>query len=92
MNKREIALDYNVRPATLSTPTRTVTVSVSEARKALYQENILPTMDRRRDNLNNALTPRFGDGLYLDYDRDQIEALHDDAEQAVREHPISLTG
>jgi phage portal protein BeeE len=50
----------------------------SEARKSFYQETVLPDMDEERDDLNNFLVPQFGDGLFLDYDRDQIEALQED--------------
>lgn len=46
-----------------------------EARLAFYEETVLPTMDDLRDCLNQMLTPLFGDDLYLDYDKDDIEAL-----------------
>ena len=46
-----------------------------EARLAFYEDTILPLMDSLRDGLNYWLTPTFGDGLYLDYDKDDIEAL-----------------
>ena len=49
-----------------------------EARKGLYEETILPFMDYLRDELNNWLTPKFGDRLYLEYDRDSILALKED--------------
>lgn len=52
-----------------------------EARKALYTETVLPLMDRIRDDLNNWLTPQFGDRLRLDYDRDEIEALQEDRDK-----------
>jgi HK97 family phage portal protein len=52
-----------------------------EARKALYQETVLPQKDRDLAALNNWLVPMFGDNLYLDYDRDQIEALEEDHEK-----------
>jgi len=49
-----------------------------EARKSFYQETILPYMDGLRDDLNNWLTPHFGAGISLDYDRDGIEAIQQD--------------
>ena len=49
-----------------------------EARKGLYEETVLPFMDYMRDEFNNWLTPKFGDRLYLDYNRDAILALKED--------------
>jgi len=49
-----------------------------EARRALYEETILPLMDTYTDELNARLVPLFGKGLRLDYDRDAIEALQED--------------
>lgn len=46
-----------------------------EARLAFYEETVLPIMDGVRDVLNNSVAPDFGDNLFLDYDRDDIEAL-----------------
>ncbi|PIP74102.1 MAG: phage portal protein [Nitrospinae bacterium CG22_combo_CG10-13_8_21_14_all_47_10] len=51
-----------------------------EARKALYTEVVCPFLNRLRDGLNNWLVPRFGDDLFLDYDKDGIEALSEDQE------------
>jgi HK97 family phage portal protein len=52
-----------------------------EARKALYEENILPLMDWIRDEFNGWLVPLFGDNLRLEYDKDDIEALAEDREK-----------
>lgn len=49
-----------------------------QARKKFYLETILPLMDFVRDDFNNWLTPLFDDGLFLDYDRDDIEAIQED--------------
>lgn len=46
-----------------------------EARLSFYEDTVLPTMDSLRDKFNQWLTPAFGDNLYLDYDKDDIEAL-----------------
>jgi HK97 family phage portal protein len=52
-----------------------------EARLAFYEETILPLMDSFRDEMNRDLTPLFGENLYLDYDRDDIEPLQYRREQ-----------
>jgi len=49
-----------------------------QARKKFYLETILPLMDFIRDDYNYWLAPLFGEDLYLDYDRDDIEAIQED--------------
>jgi len=49
-----------------------------EAKKGLYHETVLPLVDIYRDELNAWLVPYYGDKLYLDYDRDKIEAIQED--------------
>ena len=70
----DIALAFNVPPELLGSGTKTF-ANYKEARQAFYEESILPTMDSLRDAFNMWLVPAFGEGLYLDYDRDDIEAL-----------------
>jgi HK97 family phage portal protein len=48
-----------------------------EARKALYEDGVLPWLDRVRDKLNADVVPKFGDNLYLEYNKDAIEALRE---------------
>ena len=52
-----------------------------EARKALYEETILPLMDVYTSDLNHWLVPLFGTGLVLDYDKDSIEALQEERQK-----------
>ncbi len=52
-----------------------------EARTAFWEETNLPTLDGLRDALNYWLVPAFGENLYLDYDKDDIEALQYRREQ-----------
>lgn len=52
-----------------------------EARKALYEEAVLPRLDMLRNKLNTWLVPRFGDDLMLAYDVDDIEALHEERDK-----------
>lgn len=49
-----------------------------EARKIFASEVIVPLLSHLRDELNNWLTPHFGNNLYLNYDKDSIEALQED--------------
>lgn len=70
----DIALAYGVPPELLGLGTKTF-ANYKEARQAFYEETVLPTMDAFRDHLNMWLVPAYGDGLYFDYDKDDIEAL-----------------
>lgn len=76
----DIATAYGVPPELLGLGQKTFN-NYKEARLALYEETILPIMDSLRDELNKWLLPAFGDGLWLDYDRDDIEALTEKREQ-----------
>lgn len=54
-----------------------------EARRALYEETILPLMDLVQDELNRWLMPAYKDTrpVRLVYDRDSIEALQEERER-----------
>lgn len=49
-----------------------------EARKSLYQENILPTLTWIKSELNAWLVSLWGDDFIIDYDRGSIDALQED--------------
>lgn len=78
LSTREIAIAFNVPPEMVGDTEAKTHANYEQARKSFYNETILPLMDGVRDGFNNWLTPRFGDKLYLDYDRDDIEALRED--------------
>jgi len=78
MNARKICAVYNVAPELIGDSENKTYSNYQEARKALYVEAILPDLDYLRDELNNWLAPAFGEGLYLDYDKDSIEALKEE--------------
>jgi len=78
---RQICTIFDVCSQLLGDTENTTYSNMQEARKALYMEAILPLMDLYRDELNYWLVPLYGDGLYLDYDRDKIEALQEDQAQ-----------
>lgn len=70
----DIFLIFGIPPELVGLGQKTFS-NYKEARLAFYEETILPTMDALRGLLNNWLCPMFGDNLYLDYDKDDIEAL-----------------
>jgi HK97 family phage portal protein len=69
---------YHLAPEIIGVPDAKTYNSLAEARKAMYQEAVMPLLDRLRDSYNQRLVPIFGDGLFLDYDRDQIDAIQED--------------
>ena len=78
LSARELAIVLGVPPEMIGDSANKTYSNYQEARKAFYQETVLPKMDFIRDELNNWLTPLFGERLYLDYDRDDIEALQEE--------------
>jgi HK97 family phage portal protein len=79
MTLRRICAVFHVPPQLVSDEEAKTFANYKEARKALYLEAILPLLSYLRDELNNWLTPAWGeDRLYLDYDRDSIEAIREE--------------
>ena len=76
----EIARAYQIPPELIGLKEGTFE-NRKEAKRAFYTETVLPLADIFVGELNNWLTPRYGDNLYLDYDRDAIEALQDDRQK-----------
>jgi HK97 family phage portal protein len=72
---REIALAFLMPPEMLGDSDTKTYSNYQESRKAFYIESVLPTMDKIQDDFNWWLCPKFGDGLRLEYNRDEIEAL-----------------
>ncbi|MGE3404353.1 MAG: phage portal protein [Vicinamibacterales bacterium] len=52
-----------------------------EALRAHYTENVIPLAEKLRERRNATIVASYGDDLYLDFDRDQIEALQEDREK-----------
>lgn len=80
----KICQAFGVSPELIGDQSQKTYSNYQEARRALYMDTVLPEMDRLRDALNGWLTPLFGDDLMLDYDRDTIEALHEDRTELFR--------
>lgn len=71
---RDICLAFGV-PHILVVPGASTYNNVREAKLELWEDTILPLMDRVTDKLNTWLCPQFGDGLKLSVDLDDISAL-----------------
>jgi HK97 family phage portal protein len=79
LSAREIAIAFGVPPELIGDSENKTYSNWQESRKAFYEETILPMMDWIKAELNNWLVPKFGDSsIYVDYDRDEIEALSED--------------
>lgn len=71
---REIALAFGVPPMLLGIPGDNTYSNYQEARLALYEETVLPLVDKICEAVSNWVQPTY-EGLRLGYDEDQIPAL-----------------
>jgi HK97 family phage portal protein len=78
LSAREIAIAFGVPPELIGDNSNKTYSNYQEARKAYYEEKILPLMDWLQAELNEWLTVRYGDQYVLMYDKDSIEALQED--------------
>lgn len=84
---RDICAAFGV-PHVLVVPGEATFNNRADARLELWEQTIIPLLDRAVDGLNNWLVPMFGPGLRLAYDLDGVTALtprrRDRYEQVVR--------
>lgn len=72
---RDIAIAFNIPPQLLGINGDNTYSNMQEARLALWEENIVPLLDKISDGLSNWLSYWFEEELYVDFDRDAILAL-----------------
>lgn len=77
LSRIEICTAFGVPPEIIGDSETKTYSNYQEARRALYEDAIIPMLDRIRDKLNSDLVPLFGDNLYLSYNKDEIEALQE---------------
>lgn len=75
VSAREIALAFHVPPQLIGIEGSLTFANFEQARLALFDDAVLPLLGHIRDELNGWLAPRFGAGLFLDFDLDAVEAL-----------------
>ena len=78
LNSRKIAQVLNVPNELLGDPEAKTYSNYKEANKAFYKDCVLSLAQRFIDEWNNWLMPAWGEGLYIEVDKDKIEALRED--------------
>ena len=75
---REIALAMGVPPMLLGIPGDNTYSNFAEANRVFWRQTVIPTLRRVTDALSNFVGAQFEEGLRLDLDLDQVEALSHD--------------
>jgi len=75
MAATDIALCFGVPSQLVGVPDAQTYANVAEARLALYEETIIPHLRKLESDMNEWLTPMFGEGLMFCFDIDKIPAL-----------------
>ncbi len=82
MSMRDICNVYGYPSEMLNDPDNKTNANKSESRRQLYQDCVVPRIERFYSALNRFITPRFnaveGKTYHIDYDLSGIEALQDD--------------
>ncbi len=72
---RDIAIAFNIPPQLLGINGDNTYSNMQEARLALWEENIIPLLDKLSDGLSNWFSHWLEEDLLIDFDRDSISAL-----------------
>ena len=72
---RDIALAFGVPPMILGIPGDNTYSNYQEANRAFYRSTVLPLVARTATEMSAWLGPRFGGGLRLVHDADQVDGL-----------------
>lgn len=81
LSAREVSIVFSVPSELLGDNSNKTYSNYAEARRAFYQDTVLPLLDYVRDEMNAWLVPLYGQNLYLDYNSDEIEALQEDRDK-----------
>lgn len=80
---RDLCNVYNVPVQLLNNTDASTYNNMKEAKKALYQNAVIPHLIKIREELNRWLVPKFGENLYLDFDFTVIPELQEETEKIV---------
>jgi len=74
---------YNVPVQLLNNTDSSTYNNQKEAKKALYQNAVIPELLKIRDELNRWLAPKYGDNLFIDFDFSVIPELQEEMDKIV---------
>lgn len=75
MAAREIALAFGVPPQLLGIAGDNTYSNMKEARLALWEETIIPLLDKLSDSFSSFFSRIYNEDILVDFDRDEISAL-----------------
>lgn len=78
LSARQVGLVFGVPSVLLGDVEAQTFANYAQARKALWEEGVIPLLERMASELNRGLAPRFGDGLVLRPNLDGVGALQED--------------
>lgn len=76
-NKRDIAGAFGISPIFLGDLEQSSYNNMVEARKALYEDVVIPLLDDIKSTLNLKIAPMYGD-IIITYDTSKVAALRED--------------
>ncbi len=82
---KDICNIFNVPVQLLKNTEASTYNNMKEAKKALYQNAVIPELVKLRDELNRWLVPMYGDNLYLDFDFTSIPELQEENDKVVQQ-------
>tara|TARA_R110000787_G_scaffold197306_1_gene308637 strand:+ start:2165 stop:3922 length:1758 start_codon:yes stop_codon:yes gene_type:complete len=74
---------YNVPVQLLNNTDASTYNNQKEAKKALYQNCVIPQLVKVREELNRWLTPQYGNNLYIDFDFTVVPELQEEMDKVV---------
>ncbi len=76
-SKQDIAGAFGISPIFLGDLTQSSYNNMAEARKALYEDVVIPLLDDVKSTLNLKIAPLYGD-IIISYDTSKVAALRED--------------
>lgn len=81
MTREEICAVYGVPPQIVGVQDKSTYNNYAEARLSLYQDTVLPTVDKLVSTINHKLAPLYGERTIVGYDKSKVEALQESANE-----------
>ena len=73
--REEICTIFNVPPPMIGVLENSTYNNIETARKIFWQDHLVPLLEDIKNCFNQSIAPEFGQGVILDYDLSNVEAL-----------------